>query len=91
MFSPDEPGRYRDLIDAMLNRDVFMVTADFDSYNAKQDEVAAMWGMPERWWRTSILNIAGMGWFSSDRTIGEYASEIWHVGDRSGAADSPSA
>ena len=80
VFSPDEPGRYRELVDAILHRDVFMVTADFDSYYAKQDEVAALWRTPERWWRTSILNIAGMGWFSSDRTIGEYASDIWNVG-----------
>ena len=80
VFSPDEPGRYRDLVEAMLNRDVFMVTADFDSYNAKQEEVAALWRTPDRWWRMSIYNIAGMGWFSSDRTIGEYASEIWNVG-----------
>ena len=80
VFSPDEPGRYRDLIDAILHRDVFMVMADFDSYLAKQDEVAGLWRVPERWWRTSILNIAGMGWFSSDRTIREYADEIWGVG-----------
>ncbi len=79
VFSPDEPERYRELIDAMLARDRFMVTADFDSYNAKQDEVAALWRTQERWWRTSILNIAGMGWFSSDRTIREYAAEIWNV------------
>ena len=79
VFSPDEPGRYRELIDAMLRQDRFMVTADFDSYNARQDDVAALWRTPERWWRTSILNIAGMGWFSSDRTIREYASEIWNV------------
>ncbi len=79
VFSPDEPGRYRDLVDAMLHRDVFMVTADFDSYNAKQDEVAALWRTPDRWWRTSILNIAGMGWSSSDRTIAEYASDIWGI------------
>ena len=79
VFSPDEPGRYRDLMDGLLHQDRFMVTADFDSYNAKQDEVAALWRTPERWWRTSILNIAGMAWFSSDRTIKEYASEIWNV------------
>jgi starch phosphorylase len=83
VFSPDEPGRYRELVDGLLRRDTFMVTADFDSYNAKQDEVAALWRTPDRWWRTSLLNIAGMGWFSSDRTIGEYAAEIWNVPTRS--------
>ena len=77
VFSPDEPDRYRELIDSLLRYDRFLVTADFDSYNAKQNEVAALWRTPERWWRTSILNIAHVGWFSSDRTIGDYASEIW--------------
>ena len=79
VFSPDEPGRYRDLIDSILRHDTFMVTTDFDSYNARQEDVAALWSTPDRWWRTSILNIAGMGWFSSDRTIREYAAEIWRV------------
>ena len=79
VFSPDEPSRYRELIDSMLRQDTFMVAADFDSYNAKQDDVAALWRTPDRWWRTSILNIAGMGWFSSDRTIREYAAEIWNI------------
>ena len=79
VFSPDEPGRYRELIESLLRYDRFLVTADFDAYNAKQDEVAALWRTPERWWRASILNIAGMGWFSSDRTIREYAGEIWKV------------
>ena len=79
VFSPDEPDRYRNLIEALLRQDTFMVTADFDDYNAKQDEVAALWRTPDRWWRTSILNIANMAWFSSDRTIREYATEIWNV------------
>ncbi len=79
VFSPDEPSRYRELIDTVLRQDTFMVTADFDSYNARQDDVAALWQTPDRWWRTSILNIAGMGWFSSDRTIREYAAGTWNV------------
>ncbi len=79
VFSPDEPDRYRELVDTLLRFDRFLVTADFDSYVAKQDEVAALWRTPERWWRTSILNTAHVGWFSSDRTIREYASEIWRA------------
>ena len=79
VFSPDEPDRYRELVDNLLRYDRFLVTADFDSYCAKQDEVAAMWRTPERWWRTAILNIAHVGWFSSDRTIAEYATEIWGI------------
>jgi starch phosphorylase len=38
-----------------------------------------LWGEPEGWWRSAIMNTAGLGWFSSDRSIREYASEIWHV------------
>ncbi len=79
VFSPDEPDRYRELIDTLLRFDRFLVTADFDSYVAKQDEVAALWRTPARWWRTSILNTAHVGWFSSDRTIREYAAEIWRA------------
>jgi starch phosphorylase len=79
VFSPDEPDRYRGLIENLLTYDRFLVTGDFDSYNAKQDEVAALWRSPDAWWRSAIVNIANMGWFSSDRTIGEYAAEIWGV------------
>jgi starch phosphorylase len=79
VFSPGEPDRYRDLVDALLHRDNFMVTADFDSYCEVQNAVDAMWAEPARWWETSLRNIAGMGWFSSDRTIAEYAEEIWTV------------
>ncbi len=79
VFSPDEPDRYRELVDTLLRFDRFLVTADFDSYVAKQDEVAALWRTPDRWWRTSILNTAHVGWFSSDRAIREYASEIWRA------------
>ena len=79
VFSPGEPDRYRELIDNLLRYDRFLVTADFDSYCAKQDEVAALWRTPERWWRTAILNIANVGWFSSDRTIAEYATDVWGI------------
>jgi starch phosphorylase len=63
-----------------------MVTADFDSYVDAQYTVAARWRDQRAWWRSSVLNTANMGWFSSDRTIGEYASEIWRVPV---ASDSP--
>ncbi len=79
VFSADEPDRYRELVDSLLRYDRFLVTADFDSYSAKQDDVAALWRLPERWWRTAILNIANVGWFSSDRTIAEYAAGIWSI------------
>ena len=79
VFSPGDVNRYKDLVDALRHHDHFLVTADFDSYSATQRQVGAVWREPSKWWRSSVLNTAGMGFFSSDRTIGEYAREIWHV------------
>jgi starch phosphorylase len=78
-FSPNEPQRYAPLMDMLHREDRFMVCADFDSYLLAQSKVAALWRRPEDWWRMSILNTAGMGWFSSDRAIAEYAANIWDV------------
>ncbi len=78
-FSPDDPERYRPIVQALLGFDRFMVAADFDAYWDAQRSVDAMWRQPHAWWRASILNTAGMGWFSSDRTIREYARDIWNV------------
>jgi len=79
VFSPDEPDRYRELVDVLTNHDHFMVSADFDSYAAAQRNVAARWHNRPLWWRTSVMNTAQVGWFSSDRTIREYAAEIWNA------------
>jgi starch phosphorylase len=78
-FSPDEQDRYGELVADLTGSDWFMVTADFDAYLDAQFEVAARWRDRGAWWRSSVLNTAHMGWFSSDRTIGEYAAEIWDV------------
>jgi starch phosphorylase len=78
-FSPDEPHRYRELVDSLRHHDYFMVAADFDAFAAKQSEVVERWRNRSDWWRSSILNIAQMGWFSSDRAVREYAEEIWKV------------
>jgi starch phosphorylase len=78
-FSPDDPGRYRGLIEAIRYHDYFMVSADFDAYYQRQRDVAATWRRPAEWRRSAILNTAGMGFFSSDRAIREYASELWNV------------
>jgi starch phosphorylase len=59
--------------------DKYMVCADFDAYFETQRAVEALWRTPALWWRKSICNTAGMGWFSSDRAIAEYASLIWKV------------
>jgi starch phosphorylase len=56
-----------------------MVAADFDAYWEEQRKLDALWLNPAAWWRISLLNTARMGWFSSDRTIREYAQEIWQV------------
>ena len=79
VFSPREPDRYRDLVQMLRDSDHFLVTADFDSYYAMQRKVAQRWARPADWGRSAILNTANMGWFSSDRTIAEYAQEIWQV------------
>jgi starch phosphorylase len=79
VFSPDDPSRYRELVDTLTNSDYFLVTADFDSYYARQRDVDARWRDGASWARSSILNTANVGFFSSDRAIREYAEDIWNV------------
>jgi starch phosphorylase len=79
VFSHDDPTRYRDLVNSLREHDHFMVTADFDSYYAAHRRVGDRWLDRAAWGRSAILNTANVGWFSSDRTIGEYAEEIWRV------------
>lgn len=78
-FSPDEPARFATIVEALLDYDPFMVAADFDAYWDAQRSIDRLWNSPNEWWRKAILNTARMGWFSSDRTIHEYATDIWHV------------
>jgi starch phosphorylase len=78
-FSPDDPHRYRDLVGDLLAYDHFMVTADFDAYWKTQRLIDAAWNDSESWTSASIRNVARTGWFSSDRTIREYARDIWDV------------
>jgi len=79
VFSPDEVERFRPLVDAVLGEDPFLVAADFEAYWEAQRALDALWLDPAAWWRMSVLNTARMGWFSSDRTIREYAEDIWKV------------
>ena len=79
VFSPDDPARYRELIDGLYQHDWFMVAADFDAYAATQRRVDEVWRDRPDWYARAIRNVAHMGWFSSDRTIREYAKEIWNV------------
>jgi len=79
-FSPNEPGRYRDLVDSLINfGDHYQVLADYRSYIDCQERVDALYAQPDEWTIRTMHNIAGMGYFSSDRTIQEYADDIWHI------------
>ncbi|HSI13623.1 MAG TPA: glycogen/starch/alpha-glucan phosphorylase [Chthoniobacter sp.] len=78
-FTPDEPGSLRMLYDNLIHSDPFLVLADFQSYSDSQKLVDAAFKDKARWAQMAILNTARMGKFSSDRTIGQYASEIWKL------------
>ena len=81
VFSHDDPARYTALIDGLIDYDRFLVCADFDAYWDAQARVEALWHDADAWWRSAVLNSARMGWFSSDRTIREYATDIWKAMD----------
>ncbi|KAA0072749.1 glycogen/starch/alpha-glucan phosphorylase [Tardiphaga sp. P9-11] len=78
-FSPDDPGRYASVGHALRHLDHYVVSADFDSYYEAQRGIDTRWRAGSAWSRAAILNTARMGWFSSDRTIREYADDIWGV------------
>jgi starch phosphorylase len=79
VFSPSDPGRFRSLVDILTHNDFFLVTADFVDYEATQRKVDTLWRDRNAWVKASMINTAKMGWFSSDRAIGEYAAEIWRA------------
>ena len=76
-FSHHEHDRYRGLVQALLQRDPYMLLADFAGYVRAQAEVDKVFADPAAWARRALKNIAGMGWFSVDRTIGEYNAQVW--------------
>jgi starch phosphorylase len=77
-FNPNEPGIFEPLRDVLLKRgDFYMHLADLGSYVQTQAKVGALWADPEAWARKTILNVASSGKFSSDRSIAEYAADIW--------------
>jgi starch phosphorylase len=79
-FSPDEPGRYTPLINSLVwGGDHYMLLADYASYISTQLQVDKLYAEPDAWCRRAIANVAGMGVFSSDRTIAQYAQQIWQV------------
>jgi starch phosphorylase len=80
VFNPSDPNRYHNLFDMLVNLgDHYQLLADYRSYVDTQTKVDDLYRQPDQWTRKTILNIANMGYFSSDRTIREYAEEIWHI------------
>jgi starch phosphorylase len=79
LFSPEDPDRYRGLVADLRGTDWFQVTTDFDAYWEAQRAADARWRGGEAWGRAAVLNTARMGWFSSDRSIADYAEQIWRV------------
>jgi starch phosphorylase len=77
LFSPTEPERYRPLIDHLLGIDRYLLLADFADYVATQSRVDALYRDPAAWAERAIRNVAGMGWFSADRTIRDYVERVW--------------
>jgi glycogen phosphorylase len=76
-FSPEEPQRYRGLVETLLDHDTYLLTADFADYVATQARVDALWRDTSAWAACAIRNVAAMGPFSSDRTVREYVQKVW--------------
>uniref|UniRef100_A0A6Q2XKK2 Alpha-1,4 glucan phosphorylase n=1 Tax=Esox lucius TaxID=8010 RepID=A0A6Q2XKK2_ESOLU len=78
-FSPAQPELFKDVVNMLMKHDRFKVFADYEAYMTCQGKVSELYMNPKEWTRVVIRNIAGSGKFSSDRTISEYAREIWGV------------
>jgi starch phosphorylase len=79
-FSPENDGLFKPVVDSILHHgDTYMVLADYESYINCQEKVGKLYADKHEWAKKSILNVANMGRFSSDRTIMEYAKEIWGI------------
>jgi glycogen phosphorylase len=78
-FSPEKPDLFRPLVDALLYHDEYMVCADYRSYVDCQDRLGQVYQDQRAWTRMSILNVARIGYFSSDRAIREYCEDIWRL------------
>ncbi|HEY9699206.1 MAG TPA: glycogen/starch/alpha-glucan phosphorylase [Trichocoleus sp.] len=78
-FSPREPGLFMSIVDSLMSHDEYMLLADYQSYAECQERVSQAFRDHDNWTRMSILNVARMGKFSSDRTISDYCKEIWNV------------
>jgi starch phosphorylase len=79
-FSPEEPNLFHPIVNALLESgDYYMILADFEAYCETQKEIDVLYGKPADWYKKAIHNVARVGKFSSDRTIRDYADEIWKV------------
>ena len=79
-FSRNEPGVFAPILDTLLRRgDHYLHLADLKSYGEAHARLGELYADQENWSRKAVLNIAASGTFSSDRTIAEYARDIWHV------------
>ena len=78
-YSPENPELFRALYDALLEKDTYFTLLDFDSYKEAHNRIDAAYRDEEHWVRTAMLQTASAGKFSSDRTIEEYAKEMWHL------------
>jgi len=78
-FSRGDAGLFRPLVDNLLNHDPFLLLADYQSYIDCQDRVSSAYRDQDQWVRMSILNVARMGKFSSDRSIREYCDHVWKI------------
>ena len=78
-FSRGDRTLFAPLVRSLVDGDPYLVLSDFRAYLAAQAEAAAAWRDPDRWTRSSILNVARCGRFSSDRAIREYAQQIWRL------------
>ena len=74
---------FRPIVENLLNDDPFLLFADYQSYIDTQDRVSALWRNPQAWTRSSILNTARMGKFSSDRSIRDYCERVWNIRPKS--------
>ena len=80
-FCPSDKKRYHDLFNSLVNYgDHYLLLADYADYVATQSRVDQLYLHPAEWYRKAILNVAGMGTFSSDRTIRDYAIDTWNMG-----------
>jgi starch phosphorylase len=76
-FSPEDPNMFKDIANSIMHHDRFMLCADFESYIKCQERVSQMYSNQDEWMKMCLMNIAASGKFSSDRTIEQYAREIW--------------